>query len=214
MAVSQAVGHCKERRQALVGGYMTRALDSWPRSALAGGAHLVHHQRVVNLVVTNVPGPPIPLYCLGARMLEAFPIVPLAANLSVGVAAFSYDGQLSIGILADRDHCLDIEVLAHGIVTSFAELLAAAGDDTGKDDPRGAPTPDSSPTDDVLAGRGQATQTVNDEPIPSHGLVRQGRPHAGSGNQGGGRARARRPSPQAPPALEHLSSGPKGAHQQ
>jgi len=83
----------------------------------------VHHQPFVNLVVTNVPGPDAPLYVLGARMLEAFPLVPLGGNLSVGVAALSYAGQLTLGILADPVACPDVDVLADGVDRCFAALV-------------------------------------------------------------------------------------------
>ena len=89
---------------------------------------MVHRQRFFNLVVTNVPGPGVPLYVLGARMLEAFPIVPIAGNLSVGVAALSYGEQLTIGLLADPGACPDLDVFADGINHSFAELVTAAGE--------------------------------------------------------------------------------------
>ncbi|HVC71491.1 MAG TPA: wax ester/triacylglycerol synthase family O-acyltransferase [Acidimicrobiales bacterium] len=137
MSVTRGMNRCKEHRQALAGEYITRLIDGWPRSALAGAARLVHHQPFVNLVITNVPGPSVPLYCMGARMLEAFPIVPLAGNLSVGVAAFTYDGQLSVGLLADGDRCPDVGVLADGIRASFVELVAAAtaGDERVGADP-------------------------------------------------------------------------------
>ena len=78
-------------------------------------------------MVTNVPGPVVPLYVLGARMLEAFPIVPIAGNLSVGVAALPYGEQLTIGILADPGSCADLDAFADAIDRSFAELVAAAG---------------------------------------------------------------------------------------
>lgn len=81
-----------------------------------------NHQRFINLVVTNVPGPPIPLYLLGAEMLEAFPVVPLAANLTVGVAILSYNGALNIGLTADADACPDVDVLAQGIERGLAEV--------------------------------------------------------------------------------------------
>ena len=91
-------------------------------------SRLVHRQPFVNLVVTNVPGPQFPLYSMGAEMLDAWPIVPLAHNLSVGVAAFSYNGCLTIGLNSDPVGCPDVDVLAKGIAASFDELyeLAAA----------------------------------------------------------------------------------------
>jgi diacylglycerol O-acyltransferase / wax synthase len=60
-------------------------------------------------------------------MLEAFPMVPIAGNLSVGVAALSSGEQLTIGLLADPGACGDLDVFADGIDRSFAELIAVAG---------------------------------------------------------------------------------------
>ena len=68
-------------------------------------ARVVHRQPFVNLIVTNVPGPQLPLYMMGARLLEAFPIVPLTRNLTVVVGILSYDGTLHFGLWADRDAC-------------------------------------------------------------------------------------------------------------
>ena len=85
-------------------------------------ARVVHRQPFVNLIVTNVPGPQQPLYMMGARLLEAFPIVPLTQNLTVVVGILSYDGTLHFGLWADRDACGDLEVLAGGIEDAFAEM--------------------------------------------------------------------------------------------
>lgn len=78
--------------------------------------------RLFNLTVTNVPGPKHTLYSFGAPMLELLPLVPLFARHSVGIAIFSYDGGIVIGLNADRDTVPDLEVLANGIQQSFAEL--------------------------------------------------------------------------------------------
>ena len=85
----------------------------------------VDRQPLINLVVTNVPGPPCPLYLMGAELLDAYPVIPLAANLSMGVAILSYNGALNIAISADADACPDVEVLAQGIADGFAALGAA-----------------------------------------------------------------------------------------
>ena len=126
-SVSRAEASCKHHHQALAGALLLELLEPLPQPALATVARLVHRQPFFNLVVTNVPGPGVPLYVLGARMLEAFPIVPLAGNLSIGVAALSYGEQLTIGILADPGACADLDVFANGIDRSFVELVAAAG---------------------------------------------------------------------------------------
>ncbi|HEX6419489.1 MAG TPA: wax ester/triacylglycerol synthase family O-acyltransferase [Acidimicrobiales bacterium] len=90
----------------------------------AGAAHLltraIERQPFVNLVVTNVPGPPVPLYAAGARMLEAFPVVPLGANLTVGAAVLSYDEALTVTLTADAEACPDVDVLAGGIDLALA----------------------------------------------------------------------------------------------
>ena len=97
--------------------------DYWPEPALAAVSQLIHHQTTVNLVVTNVPGPPMPLYLCGARLLETAPIVPLAGNLTLSIGILSYDHQLTFGIFAD-DSVDDLDVLAGGIVAGVAELQA------------------------------------------------------------------------------------------
>jgi diacylglycerol O-acyltransferase len=126
-AVSRAESRCKRHHTALVGDILMPLLEPWPQPALAAATQLVHHQPFFNLVVTNVPGPGVPLYAMGARLLEAFPIVPIAGNLSVGVAALSYGGQLVVGLLADPETCPDLDAFAQGIEREFAELVAASG---------------------------------------------------------------------------------------
>jgi WS/DGAT/MGAT family acyltransferase len=79
-------------------------------------------QRSVNLVVTNVPGPPVPLYLAGAPLLELFPMMPTMGNLTLVVAALSYTGQLNITAVGDRDNCPDVEVFADGLRTAFDDL--------------------------------------------------------------------------------------------
>ncbi len=70
----------------------------------------------MNLVVTNVPGPPVPFYLAGAELLELFPMMPTMGNLTLVVAALSYAGQLNITAVADRVGCPDVEVFAQACV--------------------------------------------------------------------------------------------------
>src|SRR6266568_1140235 len=83
---------------------------------------LMPRQRFMNAYVTNVPGPPIPLYFAGAPLLEIFPIVPLTANLSIGVGALSYARQFNLAVVAERDLCPDLEVFADGVRRSLEAL--------------------------------------------------------------------------------------------
>ncbi len=86
----------------------------------------VHRQRSVETVTTNVPGPQIPLYALGRRMLEAYPYVPISGTIQTGVAIWSYDGGLHFGVTGDRDGVPDIAVLCTGITDGLEELRHAA----------------------------------------------------------------------------------------
>jgi diacylglycerol O-acyltransferase / wax synthase len=79
-------------------------------------------QRSVNVVVSNVPGPPVPLYLAGAEILELFPVMPIMGNLTVVVAALSYNGQLNIAAVADPVGCPDVEVFRQGVQDAFGDL--------------------------------------------------------------------------------------------
>jgi diacylglycerol O-acyltransferase / wax synthase len=83
-------------------------------------------QRSVNLVLTNAPGPPMPLYLAGARLLELFPTMPVMGNLTLVVAVLSYDGQLNLTAVADRDRCPDLETFTHGVHTAMGDLARSA----------------------------------------------------------------------------------------
>jgi len=82
---------------------------------------LLARQRLMNVTVTNVPGPPVPLYLAGAPLLDLFPVVSLVANLTLTVAVLFYAGQLNITAV-DRDHCADVEVFARGVRSALNDL--------------------------------------------------------------------------------------------
>ena len=84
-------------------------------------------RRMFNLVVTNVPGPQFPLYAAGSRMLEVFPVVPLARGQGLSIGMTSYDGRVFFGLNADRDSVGDVDVLADLIEQEVAELVETAG---------------------------------------------------------------------------------------
>jgi len=79
-------------------------------------------RRSYNVVVTNVPGPPLPVYLSGSRMLEIYPLVPLFSNQALGIALFSYDGGLYWGFNADWDAIPDLHDFVHMIETEFEAL--------------------------------------------------------------------------------------------
>jgi diacylglycerol O-acyltransferase / wax synthase len=80
------------------------------------------HQRSVNLFVSNIPGPPVPPYLAGARLLELFPVVPIMGNVTLAVAVFSYAGQLNLTAVADQDSCPDVAVFAQGLRAALDDL--------------------------------------------------------------------------------------------
>jgi diacylglycerol O-acyltransferase / wax synthase len=106
-----------------VGDYVPRVLaDRVARSVL-------HRQRNVETVITNVPGPRSPLYLGSNRMIEGYPIAPIGGRVRISVAIWSYCGHLFLGITGDRDTAPDIERLGQGITRGFADLLDAAQSD-------------------------------------------------------------------------------------
>ena len=85
-------------------------------------ARSLYATRLFNVTITNVPGPPMPLYALGAALREVYPFVPLAAKHTVGIAIISYKGGIVLGLSADCDSTPDLHVLAEGVEEGFTEL--------------------------------------------------------------------------------------------
>lgn len=129
-AVSAQLADLKESRQALAGEALTSLSGFAPSMLLALGARIATKtaQRNVNTVTTNVPGPQLPLYLAGRRMLTAYPYVPLAAQCRIGVAIFSYDGEVNFGLTGDYDAVPDIDVLSRAIRQGMDDLLGLATD--------------------------------------------------------------------------------------
>ncbi|MGR7023007.1 WS/DGAT/MGAT family O-acyltransferase [Geodermatophilus sp. URMC 62] len=78
-------------------------------------------------VTTNVPGPRVPLYVLGRRMVSAHPYVPIAGGTRISIGIFSYLNSMTFGINADFDAFPDVDVLTEGIRRGVDELVEAAG---------------------------------------------------------------------------------------
>ncbi|MGZ6968402.1 MAG: WS/DGAT/MGAT family O-acyltransferase [Acidimicrobiia bacterium] len=133
-AIRATTEDLKDREQA-VGAAFLVDLTAFAAPTLLGlAARAAHRQPFFNLVITNVPGPQVPLYCMGARMLEAYPVVPLTRNLALGIAILSYCGQLHFGLYVDADALPDVAVLAGGLEDAFAELkkIADETDEAGE----------------------------------------------------------------------------------
>lgn len=75
-----------------------------------------------NVVVSNVPGPQIPLYCGGARLVANYPVSVITDGLGLNITVMSYDGHLDVGIITDREQITDPWTLLDGLDLSLAEL--------------------------------------------------------------------------------------------
>ena len=78
---------------------------------------------LANLVISNVPGSPVPLYLAGARMRASFPVSIVTHGLALNITVQSYAGQLDIGIVSDRDAVRNPAVLLRGIEHAVQVLL-------------------------------------------------------------------------------------------
>jgi hypothetical protein len=116
----------KENRQAVGALALTRLGELAPPALAAQASRLEVTTRFMNIVVTNVPGPQVPLYLLGRKLLAWYPVVPLARTQTVAIALLSYHGRVGVGLLGDADRARDLPTLAHAIPRALAELVAAA----------------------------------------------------------------------------------------
>jgi diacylglycerol O-acyltransferase / wax synthase len=127
-AIRAQMDGLKESKQAVAGEVLTSLSGFAPSLLLALGTRVAMRlpQRNINTVTTNVPGPQMQLYACGRSMLEAFPFVPLASQVRIGVAIFSYNGMLNYGVTGDYDTAPDIAVLCSGVEAGMTELLKLA----------------------------------------------------------------------------------------
>ena len=103
---------------ALVG----RAARLYSRTRMAD-----RHRPLFNVTISNVPGPPFPLYSIGARMVANFPVGPIMDGGGLNMTVMSYLDQLDFGLQACPDVLPDIWSLADGLQASLDELVEAAG---------------------------------------------------------------------------------------
>lgn len=126
--IGGAMRDLKERRQAIAADQLV-AISSWAPAtlhALAGQLEFTN-QRLVNLVVSNVPGIQVPVYAGGCRLLEAYPLLPIGANMGVVICVTSYNGGMYFGVVGDYDEFEDIDILSRGIMGGIESLELAAG---------------------------------------------------------------------------------------
>jgi diacylglycerol O-acyltransferase len=124
--VKQAMDGLKESKQAVGAATLAAVNNLAPPTILAQASRLNFSTRLFNLIVTNIPGPQMPLYVLGRELRDLFPIAFLPDHHALAVAIMSYHGSMDYGLLGDYDALPDIGLIAEGIEASLEELLRAA----------------------------------------------------------------------------------------
>jgi diacylglycerol O-acyltransferase len=117
-------------------------------------------KRAYHLLVTNVPGPQTPRFAGGARMLAAYPVLPLGPCQPLSVGITSYDGGVFIGITADRETMTDLDVLIDAIREAQSELLDATGGSQRRR-LKVAPEKEAPDADTRKSGKAQAARKKN-----------------------------------------------------
>jgi diacylglycerol O-acyltransferase len=96
-----------------------------PPTILAQASRLNFSTRLFNLIVTNVPGPQLPLYLLGRELESIAPVAFLPTDHALAIAIFSYNGTITFGLLGDYERMGDIDHLADALEDSLEELRTA-----------------------------------------------------------------------------------------
>ncbi len=125
-AVSAGMDALKESKQAVGAATLAAVTELAPPTVLAQASRIQFSTRLFNLLVTNVPGPQIPLYLLGKQLQDIYPLAFLPANQALAVAIMSYNGKIEYGLLADFDVLPDLDLIVEGIENSLQELLVEA----------------------------------------------------------------------------------------
>jgi diacylglycerol O-acyltransferase / wax synthase len=130
-AAHEAMRAAKEQHGAMPADLLAD-VTQFAMPALAGQAarlsarlRLVERINPFNLIISNVPGPNIPLYYAGARLLQYYPLSAIAEGQGLNITVMSYDGGLHFGLIADRDLVPDLEVMAGYLVEELKVLVHA-----------------------------------------------------------------------------------------
>jgi WS/DGAT/MGAT family acyltransferase len=190
--VRKAMDGLKESKQAVGAATLAAVNNLAPPTILAQASRLNFSTRLFNLLVTNIPGPQLPLYVLGRKLEDLFPVAFLPEHHALAVAIMSYNGSIDYGLLGDYDALPDIDVIAEGIEASLQELLAVARARSGA-----SAAPQRASGNGAAAGNGASAGAQEPERSPSPVLPSShGRPTRGpAADMRAKRARGSRPGP-------------------
>jgi diacylglycerol O-acyltransferase len=122
--VHASMSRCKRDGEPEGSDLVLKAASRTPVTVQQALSRLIASPRAFNLVVSNIPGPPVPMYILGCPLQAVYPMVPLADHHAVSVGMVTIHDQACFGIYADRQALPDVNVLAEDIDDAITELLA------------------------------------------------------------------------------------------
>jgi WS/DGAT/MGAT family acyltransferase len=129
MRTHEALDGMKERHRALPASLLQDANHFIPPAVFSRAAGLTFRlatsrpgRPTWNLVISNVPGPPVPLYCAGARLVANYPVSVITDGMGLNITVMSYCGNLDFGIVSDRDQMPDVNKLMGWLGEALEEL--------------------------------------------------------------------------------------------
>jgi len=126
-AVRAQTDQAKTEQRAADFEILVEFMDCMTPAMLGVAAWSMHNQNGFNLSVSNLAGVPVPVWYLGARLREFYPIGPIMHHMGLLVTAFSHDGTMFVGVHADADLIPDVDDFAAGLTEELTALRAALG---------------------------------------------------------------------------------------
>ncbi len=126
-AVHAATQRFKHDGRAAASESILNSASALPTQAQGAFARFAASSRTYNLTASNIPGPDFPVYMLGAELIEAFPVIPIADDHALSIGVFSYDGHACFGFYADPDALPEASGLPEMLDEALDELTARVG---------------------------------------------------------------------------------------
>jgi diacylglycerol O-acyltransferase / wax synthase len=135
LAIHDSTRSAKEMQRALAADKIMGLTETAPPALVSLAARMYTGAQlerrtppIMNLIISNVPGPPFPLYVAGAEIEALYPMGPLLYGTGVNITVFSYRDRVDFGFMVCRDLVPDSWAIAEGIPVALQELLEAAED--------------------------------------------------------------------------------------
>jgi diacylglycerol O-acyltransferase len=133
MRTHDALRSAKERHNATPADLLSRANHLIPPALLARAARVIagisasrRFAPPYNVIISNVPGPAIPIYIAGARQVANYPVSLILDGVGLNITVLSYQDRIDFGLVADRELMPDLAGLIDSLQRGLAELCEAA----------------------------------------------------------------------------------------